>query len=128
VLSGHLDLSAGPLPELHAVTFLHLDRHQLAGVITRAGSDGNDLALHRLLFGRVGNNDAASGLGLFVDATHDHAIVQRAKLHGLYLTPIERIFLSFWQSSVVLDQLPAPMSSPRWRGPIGSGDGNRKLC
>src|SRR5258705_3976471 len=90
-----LDLGARPFAKQPPVAFLDIERYELAGLVARSGSDGEDLALHRLFFRRVGDDDTAGGLGLLFDATHDHAIVQRAKLHGLYLTPSERIFLSF---------------------------------
>src|SRR3981081_4500384 len=56
-----LDLGTGPLAEQHAVTRLHVDRDQLAVLVTAAGTYRNDLALRRLLFRRIRNDDAARG-------------------------------------------------------------------
>ena len=86
LLAVDLDLGAGPFAEQHAVALLDVERHDLAGLVASARPDGDDLALHRLLFGGVGDDDPAGGLGVLFDAAHDHAVMQRAKLHGLYLT------------------------------------------
>ena len=77
-----LDLRARPLAEQHAVALLHVKRHELAALVARAGADGDDFALHRLFFDGVGNDDAAGGLLVLFNATHDHPVVQRAKFHG----------------------------------------------
>ena len=77
-----LDLGAGPLAEQHAVTDLDAHRRQLALVVAGTRADGQDLALHRLLLGGVGDDDPALGLLLFLDALDDDAIVQRPELHG----------------------------------------------
>ena len=47
------------------------------------GADGDDLALLGFLGCRIGDDDAAGGLGFAVDAAHNHAVVQRTELHGL---------------------------------------------
>src|SRR5215470_7360934 len=52
-----LDLGARPLAEQHAVARLDVERMQLAILATRARPDGDDLALHRLLLGGVGDDD-----------------------------------------------------------------------
>ena len=52
-----------------------------AVLITRAGADGDDLALLRLLLGGVGNDDAAGGLHLRIDTANDDTIVKRTKFH-----------------------------------------------
>src|SRR3981081_2698626 len=56
-----LDLGAGPLAEQHAVAGMHVDRDELAVLVTAAGTHRNDLALRRLLLGRIGDDDAAGG-------------------------------------------------------------------
>src|SRR4051794_5066768 len=68
LLAVDLDLGAGPLAEQDAVARLQVDRHQLAGLIARAGADGDHFALLRLLGGGVGYDDAAGRLGLALDA------------------------------------------------------------
>src|SRR5437588_13006833 len=47
-----------------------------------ARADSHDLALRGLLLGGVGNNDAAGGLLLGIDALDDDAVVKRAEFHG----------------------------------------------
>src|SRR4051794_9242132 len=76
-----LDLGAGPLAEQHAVAGLDAHRRQLALVAARTRPDGQDLALHRLFFRGIGDDDAALGLLLLVDALDDDSIVQRPELH-----------------------------------------------
>src|SRR6516165_2497144 len=41
------------------------------------------LAFHRLFLGGVGDDDAALRLLLFIDATDQHAVLQRSKFHGI---------------------------------------------
>src|SRR5215213_8231017 len=77
-----LDLGAGPLAEQHPVADLDAHRRQLALVAAGARADGQDLALHRLLLGGVGDDQPALGLLLFLDALDDDAVVQRSELHG----------------------------------------------
>src|SRR5262249_51520972 len=50
------------------------------GISLASRTDSNDLALLRLLIGSVGNDDAAFGFLLGVDAAHKHAVVQGTKL------------------------------------------------
>src|SRR5688572_1531960 len=73
------DLHLGPavLRIEHAVTDLHVHRDPLA-VLETTGADGDDLALLRLLLGRVGDDDPRRGLlrPLF-DRLDDHAILER---------------------------------------------------
>src|SRR5580700_2091203 len=80
-----LDLGAGPLAEQHAVARMHIDRDQLAALITAAGTDRNDLALRRLLLGRIRDDEAAGSAFLGIDALDDDTIVKRTKFHELLL-------------------------------------------
>src|SRR5271155_1636788 len=69
-----LDVVAAVLPEEDSVTGLHVERNQLA-FFAAAVSDGDNFALLRLLFGRVGDDDAAlHGLFLFQPA-NQHTVV-----------------------------------------------------
>src|SRR5919202_1279927 len=77
-----LDLGAGPLAEQDAVAGLDVERHELALLVAHAGADGEDLALHRLLLGGVGDDDPAPGLLLLLDPLDEDAIVERPELHG----------------------------------------------
>src|SRR5215211_3838605 len=76
-----LDLGAGPLAEQHPVADLDAHRRQVALVAAGAGSDGQDLALHGLLLGGVGDDQPTLGLRLLLDAPDDDAVVQRPELH-----------------------------------------------
>src|SRR5215203_4324007 len=78
-----LDLGAGPLAEQHAVADLDAHRRQLALLVASTRADRQDLALHRLFLGGVGDDQPALGLLLFLDALDDHPVVQRTELHGL---------------------------------------------
>src|SRR4051795_981008 len=78
-----LDLGAGPLAEQHPVADLDAHRRQLALVAAGTRADGQDLALHGLLLGGVGDDQPALGSRLFLDTLDDDAVVQRPELHGL---------------------------------------------
>ena len=80
-----LDFGAGPLAEQHAVANFEIDRSQLAALIAAARADGDHFALGGLFLGRVGNDNAASGL-LFGLDTFDHdAVVERTEFHAVLL-------------------------------------------
>src|ERR1044072_155232 len=81
-----LDLGAGPFAKQHPVADLDVDRDELAGLVAATRSYGDDLALGRFLFRRVGNDDAAGGLLFGIDALDDNAVVKRTKLHGVLLS------------------------------------------
>src|SRR5215217_3673990 len=83
VVAVELDLGAGPLAEQHPVADLDAHRRQLALLAAGTGSDGQDLALHRLLLGGVRDDQPAFGLLLFLDALDDDAVVQRTEFHGI---------------------------------------------
>src|SRR3954449_12923737 len=78
-----LDLGAGPLAEQHAVANLDAHRRQLALVVAGTRANRQDLALHRLFLGGVGDDQPALGLRLFLDTLDDDAVVQRPELHGI---------------------------------------------
>src|SRR6266436_3261643 len=75
------DLGARPFAEQDAVADLEVDRDELAALVAAAGSNGDDLALLRLLLGGVGNDDATSGLRLGVDSLDDNAVEKRSEFH-----------------------------------------------
>src|SRR6201993_3525217 len=79
-----IDLHLGPRPfaEQDPVADLHIVRDQLALLIPRAGTRSDDLAFLGLLLCGVGNDDAAGGLLLGIDAAHEHAVVQRTEMHA----------------------------------------------
>src|SRR5713226_6327045 len=65
-----LDFRARPFAEQNAVALLDVDRMQLAVLAAGARTDGDDLALHRLFLDGVGDDDAARGLCIGLDAAH----------------------------------------------------------
>src|SRR5262249_13054961 len=82
ILAVDLHLGARPLAEQHGVASLQVDRDQFAVLVAAARADGDDLALRGLLFGGVGNDDAAFALFLGINALDDDAVVKRTELHG----------------------------------------------
>src|SRR5438067_8967664 len=71
-----LDLGPGVLGEQHAVAGLDVERPHLAVLEDLAVAHGDHFPFDRLFFGRVGDDDSALGLLLFLHALHDHAILQ----------------------------------------------------
>jgi hypothetical protein len=67
--------------EVSSAPSFSIDRDELAAFVAATWTDGNDLSLSRLLFGRIRNDDSACGLTLCVDARNHHAVVKRPKLH-----------------------------------------------
>src|SRR5690606_32099708 len=74
-------LGAGVLAEQDLVAALHLRRTQAAVVQRLAFTDRDDLALDRLLGGRIGDHDAAGRHLFFFHALDDHAVVERLDVH-----------------------------------------------
>src|SRR5467141_2022973 len=79
-----LDLRSGVLREEHPVSRLDVQGADLAVLEDLAVSDGDDFALDGLFLGGVGDDDAALGLLFLLHALHDHAILQRPNLHGVF--------------------------------------------
>src|SRR5215204_6744997 len=88
VLAIDAHLGARPLAEQHPVAGLHVERLDLASLVAGAGTCGDHLAFLRLFLGGVGDDDAALGLLLGVDAAHDDAVMQRTEFHELPLVLI----------------------------------------
>src|ERR1700733_1140555 len=86
LLAVELDLGARPFAEQHAVADLEIDRDQLAGFVTAAGTDRGDLALRGLFLGAVRNDDAASCLLFGVDTLDHNAVVKRTEFHAVLLS------------------------------------------
>src|SRR3984893_6302647 len=76
-----LDLGARPFAEQDAVADPHVDSDELAALVAAAGSNGDDLALLRLLLCGIRNDDAAGGLSLGIDSLDDNAVVKRSEFH-----------------------------------------------
>ena len=75
LLAIELDLLAAVLSEEDEVTRLDIERHPRAVVRVFAAASRDHLPLLRLFLGRIGDDDAAGGLGRFLDALDDDAIV-----------------------------------------------------
>src|ERR1700732_27657 len=74
-LAVDLHFRARPLAEQDALAGLNLGRRDLAILVAAAGANSHDLALLRLLLDGIGNDDAALGLGISLDAAADDAVV-----------------------------------------------------
>src|SRR6185436_19036269 len=73
----------GVLAEQDLVAGLDVERDQLALVVFLALAHGDDLALIGLFGGGVGDDDAARGFALFLDALDDHTVMQRTDFHAV---------------------------------------------
>src|SRR5215468_4002279 len=80
-----LDLGTRVLTEEDPVALLDRQRLDLPLLRDLAVAHGNDLALDRLLFGGVGNDDAALGALLFLHALDQDAVLQWPNLHREFL-------------------------------------------
>src|SRR6202047_2982583 len=65
-----LDLAACILAKENPVAGFYVGRHQFAGLGHLALADRENLALLRLFLGRIGDNDTALGLVLFLNTLH----------------------------------------------------------
>jgi hypothetical protein len=72
-----LDGAAAELGDQDLVAGLDAGSDALAVAVKGAGADGEDLGLVELLDGRLGQEEAARGLGLGLDALHQDAVEQR---------------------------------------------------
>src|SRR6202008_2332229 len=80
-----LHFRARPFAEQDAVADLHIERDAFAVLFAGAGAHGAHFTFLRLFLSRIRNDDAALGLLFFLDALHDHAVVQGTKIrHWLY--------------------------------------------
>src|SRR4249920_1669061 len=84
-LAIEFDLLPRVLPEENEVARLDVERDARAVVLGLAVPSGNDLALLRLLLGRVRDDDPADLLFAFFEALDDEAIVERSDMHGFRL-------------------------------------------
>src|SRR5713226_8451755 len=78
-----LDLLPGVLAEEDEVAGLDVERYALAVILGLAVSGGDDFALLRFFFGRVGDDDPADFLFAFLEALNNDAVVQRSDVHAL---------------------------------------------
>jgi len=80
----HLDGLSRVFAEQHALADLDVGLDALAVGVAPARTDGEDLALIRLLGGALGNHDARRGARFLIQTLNDHAIVQGAQTHSLF--------------------------------------------
>src|ERR1700704_436345 len=72
-----------PFSEQYLIADLDIQRDDLAGLIARAWSNSQDLAFDRFFLRRIRNDDAARGLFLSFDTSHQDAVVQGSEAsHG----------------------------------------------
>src|SRR5215472_8107009 len=81
ILAIDLHFGARPLAEQDEVAGLHFRLYALAVLVERAGADRDHFALLGLFLRGVGNDDAARGLLVFLDAADDHAVAKRTEFH-----------------------------------------------
>jgi hypothetical protein len=67
------------LGDQHTVTLLDAHGQPVALLVERTGSDGEDLGLVELLNAGLGEEDAAGGLGLGLDALDEDAVQKRSE-------------------------------------------------
>src|SRR6201999_3226839 len=84
-LAVDLHLGAGPLAEQHEVAGLHFRGDALATVVQGARTHRDHFAFLRLLLGGIGDDDAAGGLLILLDAADDHAVAEGTEFHAKLL-------------------------------------------
>src|SRR5262249_23001990 len=81
VLAINLDFRSGPLSEQNPIADFDIERLYLAIIAPDARPSGDDFPFHRFFLGGIGDDDAAYGLLLLLDAADEDAILQRSKFH-----------------------------------------------
>ena len=71
------------LPNNTPIARFEIDGDELAGFVTGARTNGDDLAFLRLFLCGVGDNDAALRLLFAFKAAKDDAVMQRSEFHGV---------------------------------------------
>src|SRR5207248_3977503 len=104
VFAVELDLDARPLREQHAIAALDVERMQLAALIAGAGTDGEHFAFHRLFLRRVGDEDAAGGLRLRIDAADQNAVLQWTQFH--LMVSSDQICRKIWHCEIASASAP----------------------
>src|SRR3954469_7322197 len=75
ILAADLDFGSRVLAEKDGVAGLHVELADGAVLQPLAVADGDDFALHRLLFGGVGDDDPALGFLVFFESLDDDAVL-----------------------------------------------------
>src|SRR2546428_58227 len=87
LLAAQRDLAAGVLAEEDPIALLQREGELLAVLGHSAGPDRDHLALLRLLFRGVGNDDTAVLFVPLLEASHQHTVVERAEFRRGCLGP-----------------------------------------
>src|SRR5437867_2492771 len=87
LLAVQLDLAAGVLAEEDPIALFHREGKLLAVLGHSAGPDRDDLALLRLLFRGVGNDDTAVLFVPLLETLDEHAVVERTQFRCGCLGP-----------------------------------------
>src|SRR5215469_14160182 len=77
----NFDLGIRPFSEQHSIADFDIQRMQFSVIAPRTRPSGNDLAFHWLFLGGIGDDDAALGLLLLLDAADENAVLQWSKFH-----------------------------------------------
>src|SRR6516165_12466106 len=83
ILAIDFDLGSGPLPKQYSVADFDIERTELAVIVSCARSGGNDFSFHSLFLGGIRDDNTACGLFHLLNATDQHAILQRSKFHWI---------------------------------------------
>src|SRR5262249_40746883 len=81
ILTVDFDLGTRPFSEQHSIADFDIQRMQFAVIASRTRPSRNDFAFHWLFLGGIGDDDAALGLLLLLDAADEDAILQWSKFH-----------------------------------------------
>src|SRR5215468_6274305 len=81
ILAVGFDLGTRPFSEQHSIADFDIQRMQFAVISNSTRPSGNDFAFHWLFLGGIGDDNAALGLLLLLDAADQNAILQRSKFH-----------------------------------------------
>src|SRR5271166_1431450 len=109
-------LGARPLAEQDAIAGPYLKGDDLALIIARTWTGSDDLSLHRLFLGGVGDDDPAHSLRLGIEAADHHPIMQRTKFHEIMTNLVPAV--EGWSTCPI--PLPAHFSAGIWRSGPGS--------
>src|SRR5712671_6935284 len=71
-----LNFGAGILSEQDPVALFYCEGEYLAFIVRAALTDGDNFALLRLVFGAIGNDDAATSGVSFLHTTHQDAVME----------------------------------------------------
>src|SRR5215472_2743473 len=110
ILAIDLDLGFRPLSEQDPVANFDIERTEFAVIVAGAWPGGNDFALHWLFLGGIGDNNTACRFLLLLDATDEHAILQRSKFHSAppYVSSISTARLASRRERLVKDGVRGP--------------------